>query len=85
MQNNKQRTKRRIDCQLFFKSWLPSESRHGTSFWDILTRTKFDLNTINVDYSNNIHRYIEITRCLQCDTSNQSNVMKSYALCDVFS
>ena len=31
----------------------------------------------------NIHQCIEITRCLQCDTSNQSNVLKSYGLYNV--
>ena len=30
-----------------------------------------------------IHRCIEITWCLQCVTSNQSDVLKSYGLCDV--
>ena len=30
-----------------------------------------------------IHRCIEITRCLQCDTSNQSDVLKSYGLYDI--
>ena len=30
-----------------------------------------------------IHRWIEIPRCLQCDTSNQSDVLKSYGLYDV--
>ena len=30
-----------------------------------------------------IHRCIKITRSLQCDTSNQSDVLKSYGLCDV--
>ena len=43
-------------------------------------RAEWDYGAVGIF---DIHQCIEITQCLQCNTLNQSDVLKSYGLCNV--